>query len=77
MRHQAVRDYYATLPAREWQRLTNHDDGALEYLITCTMLERFLPQGAFLTLAVGRDATRSGWPSVALRWYSPTSGRPC
>lgn len=54
MTKDAVRAYYATFAEREWQRLTNSDDGAIEYLLTCAMLERHLPRtGRMLDLGGG------------------------
>jgi ubiquinone/menaquinone biosynthesis C-methylase UbiE len=39
----AVRAYYASFGEREWARLENPDDGAVEYAITRHVLETFLP----------------------------------
>jgi SAM-dependent methyltransferase len=41
-----VRAYYASLGEREWARLGNPDDGALEFAITRHVLDRFLPPRA-------------------------------
>ncbi len=49
-----VRAYYAAFAEREWQRLTNTDDGAIEYALTCTMLEQYLPaSGRILDIGGG------------------------
>jgi SAM-dependent methyltransferase len=42
----AVRAYYASFGEREWTRLENPGDGALEFAITCHTLARYLPAGA-------------------------------
>ena len=43
MNTDAVRDYYAGLGEREWARLDNPDDGAVEFSVTCQMLATYLP----------------------------------
>ncbi len=43
MTKDAVRAYYATFGEREWQRLTNPDDGAVEFTLTKQLLARYLP----------------------------------
>ena len=49
-----VRSYYAVFAEREWQRLANADDGAIEYAITGAMLERYLPaKGRILDIGGG------------------------
>ena len=49
-----VRAYYETFAEREWQRLTNLDDGAIEYVLTCATLEQHLPpSGRILDLGGG------------------------
>jgi ubiquinone/menaquinone biosynthesis C-methylase UbiE len=42
----AVRTYYASFGEREWARLENPGDGALEFAITCHTLATHLPRGA-------------------------------
>jgi SAM-dependent methyltransferase len=42
----AVRAYYASFGEREWTRLENPDDGALEFSITCHTLATHLAPGA-------------------------------
>jgi ubiquinone/menaquinone biosynthesis C-methylase UbiE len=46
MTSDAVRAYYAAFGEREWTRLRNPDDGAVEFAITCRTLATFLPTGA-------------------------------
>jgi SAM-dependent methyltransferase len=41
-----VRSYYASFGEREWERLENPDDGALEFAITRHFLAQFLPPRA-------------------------------
>lgn len=42
----AVRAYYANFGEREWARLENPDDGAVEFAITCHTLATYLPSEA-------------------------------
>jgi SAM-dependent methyltransferase len=42
----AVRAYYASFGEREWARLDNPSDGALEFAVTCHTLVTYLPSGA-------------------------------
>jgi S-adenosylmethionine-dependent methyltransferase len=50
----AVRAYYASFGEREWQRLTNPDDGAVEFALTKQFLARYLPlSGRVLDLGGG------------------------
>jgi SAM-dependent methyltransferase len=50
----AVRAYYASFGEREWQRLTNPDDGAVEFVFTKELLTRYLPpSGRILDLGGG------------------------
>jgi S-adenosylmethionine-dependent methyltransferase len=46
MSRDAVRAYYARFGEREWDRLENPDDGAVEFAITCHTLATYLPPGA-------------------------------
>ena len=46
MSRDAVRAYYASFGEREWARLENPDDGAVEFAITCHTLATYLPQEA-------------------------------
>lgn len=49
-----VRAYYASFGEREWQRLTNPDDGAVEFALTKQLLATYLPpSGRVLDLAGG------------------------
>src|SRR5919199_4266218 len=50
----AVRAYYAAFGEREWQRLINPDDGAVEFTLTKELLARYLPSsGRILDLGGG------------------------
>jgi SAM-dependent methyltransferase len=54
MTKDAVRAYYASFGEREWQRLTNPDDGAVEYALTKKLLATYLPpSGRVLDLGGG------------------------
>ena len=46
MNTDAVRAYYASIGEREWTRLENPDDGAIEYEVTCRVLATYLPSNA-------------------------------
>ena len=46
MNNDAVRAYYADLGEREWARLDNPDDGAIEFEVTCHTLSTYLPSHA-------------------------------
>jgi S-adenosylmethionine-dependent methyltransferase len=46
MTSEAVRAYYASFGEREWARLENPADGAVEFAITCHTLTTHLPPGA-------------------------------
>ena len=46
MTSDAVRAYYAAFGEREWTRLDNPDDGAVEFAITCRTLATYLPTAA-------------------------------
>ncbi len=49
-----VREYYARFGEREWLRLCNAEDGAIEFAITCHTLETLLPgSGRVLDLGGG------------------------
>jgi S-adenosylmethionine-dependent methyltransferase len=43
MSKDSVRAYYAHFGEREWLRLTNPDDGTIEFALTCHMLTTYLP----------------------------------
>jgi len=54
MTKDTVRAYYASFSEREWQRLTNPDDGAVEFALTKQLLTRYLPSsGRVLDLGGG------------------------
>ncbi len=46
MTSDAVRAYYASFGEREWERLENPADGAVEFAITCHTLASHLPPSA-------------------------------
>ena len=46
MNTDAVRAYYAGIGEREWARIENPDDGAIEFEITCQVLATYLPPHA-------------------------------
>lgn len=46
MSRDAVRAYYASFGEREWARLENPDDGAVEFAVTCHTLTTYLPPEA-------------------------------
>ena len=46
MNTDAVRAYYAGIGEREWARLENLDDGAIEFEVTCQELATYLPPHA-------------------------------
>jgi SAM-dependent methyltransferase len=46
MSRDVVRAYYASFGEREWARLENPDDGAVEFAITCHILANYLPPEA-------------------------------
>ena len=41
-----VRAYYDGFGEREWSRLENPNDGAVEYAVTCRMLDKYIPVNA-------------------------------
>ena len=54
MNTDAVRAYYAGLGEREWARLENPDDGAIEFEVTCQALAKYLsPQARVLDIGGG------------------------
>ncbi len=46
MKADPVRAYYAGIGEREWARLENLDDGAIEFEVTCQVLATYLPPHA-------------------------------
>ena len=49
-----VREYYSQFGEREWQRLVNPNDGAIEFAITCRTLSKYLPgSGRILDIGGG------------------------
>ncbi len=63
MSKDAVRAYYASFGEREWQRLTNPDDGAVEFALTKQFLARYLP-------ASGRILDLGGGPGRYTIWLA-------
>jgi len=58
-----VREYYARFGEREWDRLENLDDGAIEFAITCRTLRKYLP-------TVGRILDIGGGPGRYAIWLA-------
>ena len=46
MNTEFLRAYYASIGEREWARLENQDDGAIEFEVTCQVLAKYLPPHA-------------------------------
>jgi S-adenosylmethionine-dependent methyltransferase len=63
MNKDSVRAYYAHFAEREWLRLTNPDDGALEFALTCQMLTTYLP-------SAGRILDIGGGPGRYAIWLA-------
>lgn len=63
MTEDPVRAYYAALGEREWHRLTNPGDGAVEWALTCHMLTTYLP-------ATGRVLDLGGGPGRYTIWLA-------
>ena len=54
MSKDAVKEYYAAFGEREWTRLMNPDDGAVEFAVTCAHLAANLPKsGRILDIGGG------------------------
>lgn len=58
-----VRAYYDGFGEREWSRLENPADGAVEFAVTCHTLARYLPAGA-------RVLDLGGGPGRYTRWLA-------
>ena len=63
MNKDSVRAYYANFGEREWLRLSNPDDGAIEYALTCHMLTTYLP-------TTGRILDIGGGPGRYAIWLA-------
>jgi SAM-dependent methyltransferase len=63
MDKERVRAYYAHFGEREWLRLVNPNDGAVEFAITCHMLSSYLP-------ATGRVLDIGGGPGRYTIWLA-------
>ncbi|MCY4528331.1 MAG: class I SAM-dependent methyltransferase [Chloroflexi bacterium] len=54
MNTDAVRTYYAGIGEREWARLENPEDGAIEFEVTCQVLAKYLlPHARVLDIGGG------------------------
>ncbi len=67
MTKDAVLDYYAAFAEREWHRLTNPDDGAIEFELTCALLEKYLPPSGRILHIGGGPGRYTIW--LAQRGY--------
>jgi SAM-dependent methyltransferase len=63
MSHADVRRYYEAFGEREWQRLENPADGAIEFAVTCQALATHLP-------AAGRVLDLGGGPGRYALWLA-------
>lgn len=63
MSHEDVRRYYEAFGEREWQRLDNPADGAIEFAVTCHALAAHLP-------ASGRILDIGGGPGRYALWLA-------
>lgn len=63
MSHADVRRYYEAFGEREWQRLENPADGAVEFAVTCHALATYLPAG-------GRVLDLGGGPGRYTLWLA-------
>ena len=52
-RHAAVRKYYDSFGEREWLRLTNPNDGAVEWLVNSHTITKYLPPSPVRILDIG------------------------
>ena len=77
MSHVDVRRYYDAFGEREWQRLENPADGAVEFAVTCHALATHLPVAGRVLDIGGGPGRYALWPAecgyrVALADLSPT-----
>lgn len=63
MSHADVRRYYEAFGEREWQRLADPADGAIEFAVTCHALETHLP-------STGRVLDLGGGPGRYALWLA-------
>jgi S-adenosylmethionine-dependent methyltransferase len=56
-----VRDYYDSFGEREWERLANPDDGAVEFALTQQAIAAYLPAGARVLDIGGGPGRYSLW----------------
>jgi S-adenosylmethionine-dependent methyltransferase len=61
MSSEATRQYYASFVEREWSRLENPDDGAVEYAVTCHVLNKYLPSKSRILDIGGGPGRYSIW----------------
>ena len=61
MSSEATREYYANLGEREWSRLENRDDGAVEFAVTCHILNKYLPSNLRILDIGGGPGRYSIW----------------
>jgi ubiquinone/menaquinone biosynthesis C-methylase UbiE len=71
-----VRDYYDSFGEREWERLANAEDGALEFAVTQRAIAKYLPTGARVLDIGGGPGRYSLWLAerghhVSLADFSP------
>jgi len=75
--HDAVCAYYDSFGEREWDRLAQPGDGAVEFAVTCRVIDAHLPEGARVLDIGGGPGRYSLWLAerghrVALVDLSPT-----
>ena len=61
MSSEATREYYASFGEREWSRLENPDDGAVEFALTCHVLNKYLPSNLRILDIGGGPGRYSIW----------------
>jgi len=61
MSSEATREYYASVGEREWSRLENPDDGAVEFALTCHVLNKYLPSNLRILDIGGGPGRYSIW----------------
>ena len=75
MNTNVVRAYYAGIGEREWVRLENPDDGAIEFEVTCQVLATHLPSHARVLDIGGGPGRYTIW--LARRGYHVTLADLC
>lgn len=61
MSSESTREYYASFGEREWSRLENPDDGAVEFAVTCHVLKKYLPAHSHILDIGGGPGRYSIW----------------